>query len=116
MKKFVTLCIISLLVLLLILPAVGCQAQSVQSVQSDKHYKNSTALVIDGEYEEAIEELNETIRLYPEYAEAYYIRGLAYDNSGEVAKAISDYEKCIELSSDPVLIDSAQMLLYWLRR
>ncbi|MFC2035322.1 tetratricopeptide repeat protein, partial [Chloroflexota bacterium] len=74
------------------------------------------ALVIDGEYEEAIEELNETIKLYPEYAEAYYTRGLAYDKNGEIAQAISDYGKCIELSNDPVLIDSAQTRLDALTR
>ncbi|MFC2035324.1 tetratricopeptide repeat protein [Chloroflexota bacterium] len=108
MKKPIVLCIISLVLLSWILPAVGCQSQSIQS---DKHYKNGTALVIDGEYEEAIEELNDAIALHPENADAYYLRGLAYDSSGEVAEAISDYEKCIELSNDPELTGSAQMRL-----
>ncbi len=113
MKKHVVLCIISLLLLLSMLPALGCQ---VQSVQSEKHYKNGTVLVIDGEYEEAIVELNKAIELDPEYADAYYYRGLAYDKSGEVAKAISDYEKCIELSNDPEVVKSAQELLDKLRQ
>jgi len=78
--------------LLSILSALECR---VQSVQSEKHYKNGSTLVVDGEHEEAIVELNKAIELDPEYADAYYYRELAYDKSGEVAKAISDYGKCI---------------------
>lgn len=96
MKKHVVLCIISLLLLLSMLPALGCQ---ITSLPSEKHYKNGTALVIDGEHEEAIVELDKAIELDPEYADAYYNRGLAYNNSGEIAKAISAYEKCVELSN-----------------
>ena len=108
MKKHVVLCIISLLLLLSMLLAPGCQAKSIQS---ETHHKNGLALIMDGEYEEAIVELNKAIELDPEYADAYYNRGIAYDKSGEVAKAISDYEKCIELSNDPELVEAAQMRL-----
>ena len=108
MKKSIVLCVVSLLLLLSVLPAFGCQ---VISVQWEKHYRDGTALVIDGEYEKAIVELNKAIELDPEYAEAYYNRGLAYNNSGEMAKAISDYEKCVELSNDPELLEAAQMRL-----
>jgi len=87
---------------------LGCQAQSMQW---ETHYKNGTTLVIDGEYEEAIVELSKAIELDPEYADAYYNRGLAYNRSGEVAKAISDYEKCIELSDDPEVAKLVQELL-----
>ncbi|MFC2006963.1 tetratricopeptide repeat protein [Chloroflexota bacterium] len=108
MKKSVVLYITSLILLLWMLPAIGCQ---VTSIQSEKHLKNGLALVLDGEYEEGIVELNKAIDLDPEYADAYYNRGIAYDKSGEVGKAISDYEKCIELSNDYELVEAAQIRL-----
>ena len=61
MKKHVVLCIVSLLLLSMV-PALGCQ---VTSGQSGKHYKNGLTLVIGGEYEEAIVELNKAIELDP---------------------------------------------------
>ncbi len=108
MKKYGVLCIISLLLLLSLLPVLGCQ---VQSMQSEKHYKNGAVSVIVDEYEHAIVELTKAIELDPEYADAYYNRGLAYDKSGEVTKAISDYENCIESSDDLEVVKSAQVLL-----
>jgi len=39
-------------------------------------------------------------------AEAYYNRGLAYKHKGEKEKAIADFRKFLELSSDP----------YWRRK
>jgi tetratricopeptide (TPR) repeat protein len=108
MKKHVVLCTLSLFLLFSTLPVLGCQAKSIKA---ETHHKNGLALAIDGKYEEAIIELNKAIELDPEYAAAYYDRGIAYDKGGEVAKARVDYEKCIDLSKDPELVKAAQMRL-----
>ena len=39
----------------------------------------------------------ETIKLKPDFAEAYSNRGLAYDRKGEYDQAIADFNKAIEL-------------------
>lgn len=85
-------------------------------MESAKHYKNGTSLVVEGQYGEAIVELSKSIELNPEHDDVYYNRGLAYAGIGEAAKAVADFEKCIELSDDPELVKSAQMRLDALKR
>ena len=50
-----------------------------------------------GDYDRAIADFNEAIRLKPDLAEAYYNRGLAYDEIGEDTKAKADREMCEKL-------------------
>lgn len=40
---------------------------------------------------------DEVIRLDPDYAEAYYGRGIAYHDLGDYEKAIADFESYLEL-------------------
>jgi len=49
------------------------------------------------DYEGAIRNFNEAIRLDPKYAIAYGNRGVAYSKLGEYQKAIEDYNQAIEL-------------------
>ena len=59
-----------------------------------------------------IADFSKAIELYPDYAEAYFNRAYAYHKKGgEVDKARSDLEKCMELSTDPRLLNAAQDLL-----
>lgn len=52
-------------------------------------------------YDEAIEDVNKAIKLYPEFAEAYYNRGNLMAVSGQLPEAYEDYTRAIEL--DPNL-------------
>jgi tetratricopeptide (TPR) repeat protein len=62
-------------------------------------YKGETAS--DNEnYSEAILDYTKAIEFKPEYAEAYYNRGLAYYHLKEYFKAISDYSKVIQIYQD----------------
>ena len=56
----------------------------------------------------AIEEFDEAVRLDPKYAVAYGNRAIAYKLQGNKAKAISDFEKFITLTSDPRLVQIAK--------
>ena len=50
-----------------------------------------------GEYDKAIADYTEAIRLDPKYAKAYNNRGIAYRHKGEFDKAIADYTEAIRL-------------------
>ena len=50
-----------------------------------------------GDYDRAIADYNEAIRLDPKYASAYYNRGIAYDDKGDHDRAIADYDEAIRL-------------------
>ena len=52
-----------------------------------------------GEYERAIYDYNEAIRLRRENADAYTMRGVAYANLGQDERAIQDYDEAIRLDS-----------------
>ncbi len=48
----------------------------------------------------AVEYLNNALKLRPRDAEAYYNRGVAYDNLGQYKNAIKDYNQAISLNPD----------------
>ena len=52
-------------------------------------------------YDDAIEDINKAIKLYPEFAEAYYNRANLMAISGKLPEAYDDYTRAIEL--DPAL-------------
>jgi len=51
-----------------------------------------------GNLDEIIAEIDKAIKINPEYAFAYIIRGLAYKNNGLYDQAIADYTKAIEIN------------------
>ncbi|HEX9200398.1 MAG TPA: tetratricopeptide repeat protein [Acidobacteriaceae bacterium] len=57
-----------------------------------------------GDYDHAIPDLSESIRLNPRMAASFYSRGIAYNRKGEFDRAIQDYNEAIRmgLSSAPV--------------
>ena len=63
------------------------------------------------EYDMAILDLSRAIDLAPEYAGAYGNRGNVYNTIGKKTEAIADFEKFIELSDDPMLIEQTKQLL-----
>ena len=46
----------------------------------------------------AIEDYDQAIRLNPNFAEAFYNRGVAYDGKGQPDRAIEDYDQAIRLN------------------
>jgi tetratricopeptide (TPR) repeat protein len=57
-----------------------------------------------GDYDRAIADYNQAIRLDPDYALAYYNRGVAYVNKRDYARARADWEKVLQL--DPTGADA----------
>ena len=75
---------------------------SYQSVNIDtdpsKRLHNNVKRIYS--YDEAIEDMDEAIRLYPEFAEAYYNRANLMAISGKLPEAYDDYTKAIELDGN----------------
>ena len=67
------------------------------------------------EYEKAIADYDRAIELDAEYAYAYFYRGLAYEQLGEKAKAIADFEEFLKLSKDEYWRSQAEQHLRELR-
>jgi tetratricopeptide (TPR) repeat protein len=53
-----------------------------------------------GQYQRAIDDYNEAIRLKPHYADAYINRGSAYFKLTQYQRAIDDYSEAIHLKPD----------------
>lgn len=54
----------------------------------------------NGKYKEAIESYKQTIRIKPDYAEAHYNLGIAYDELKNYPKAIESYKQAIRIKPD----------------
>jgi tetratricopeptide (TPR) repeat protein len=51
------------------------------------------------DYDHAIADYSEAIRLDPEYAEAYLVRGISYENKRELEKALADFRVALNHES-----------------
>ena len=56
-----------------------------------------TPFFLEGKYEEAIKACTKEISAFPDSAERYHTRGMAYSNRGKLDEAIVDYDKAIRL-------------------
>jgi len=54
----------------------------------------------NNEYDRAIHDYDESIRLNPNYAKAFNNRGIAYQKKGEYERAIEDFNEAIKLNPD----------------
>ncbi|MFZ1990264.1 MAG: tetratricopeptide repeat protein, partial [Alphaproteobacteria bacterium] len=83
----------------------GCTA-TIQSGQLDNEdlavefYNRGIAYRDKGDYDRAIADYTQAIRLKPDYAKAFNNRGLAYYNKGDYDRAIADYTQAIRLKPD----------------
>jgi tetratricopeptide (TPR) repeat protein len=56
---------------------------------------------LKGEYDRAIQDYNQAIKLDAKFALAFNNRGVAYDKKGEYDRAVQDYEQAIKLKPSP---------------
>ncbi|GGA01458.1 tetratricopeptide repeat protein [Okeania sp. KiyG1] len=69
------------------------------SIPNNAEAYNNRGIVYDnqGEYEKAIADYNQAIRLNPKNADAYYNRGLIHKRKRNIEKARSDFKKAADL-------------------
>ena len=64
-------------------------------------YNNrGNAYVAKGEYDRAIQDYDQSIKLSPNYSKAFNNRGVAYQKKGEYDRAIKDFDESIKLNPD----------------
>lgn len=63
-----------------------------------EHFDKAVQHSLKGEYDEAIKEYEETIRLNPGSAEAYNNMGFAYMDKGDVDKSLELQKKALEMN------------------
>jgi tetratricopeptide (TPR) repeat protein len=70
------------------------------------YYKRGTEYMGKGDYDRAIADFDQKIRLDPKYAAAYSNRGGAYNGKGDYDRAIFDYDQAIWLDLKYAVADS----------
>ncbi len=73
---------------------INSQNKSLAEKSSD----NAISLIISGNYSNAIEEINSAIKLNPNNANYFYVRGTAYQKSNELLKALTDYKQALKIN------------------
>lgn len=91
------LCIAVLLVVALLTGnnLAGCASSADDT--AEWHVKQGNESFNQGHFDEAIKNYDEAIRLNPEFADAYYFRGIAYFDFGQFKRAIQDLDEVIRL-------------------
>jgi tetratricopeptide (TPR) repeat protein len=84
----------------LVLLACSGIANMQKSARSDQHVERGQEYAEKKEYDKAVREFTEAIRLDPKNAEAYHERGRAYFEMKEYDKAISDFTEAIRIEPD----------------
>ena len=67
---------------------------------ADAFYSSGLTYYYDGQYERAIQDYDEAIRLDPQFAGTYNNRGVAYKALGQHERAIQDYDEAIILDPE----------------
>jgi len=94
--------------LVVVVLSTGCLSREERS---DEAYDRGCAALERKDYDTAIAEFTEAIRLDPESDDAYHNRAHAYADKGEYARAIADYREAIRLAPDD---PSSYTSLAWL--
>jgi tetratricopeptide (TPR) repeat protein len=76
----------------------GKTAAEVRPGSAKEYFRRGTAYGEEGDYDRAIDDLIEVIRLDPDDAAAYRNRGFAYAEQGRGAEAIQDLETALRLA------------------
>ncbi|MFZ1109035.1 MAG: tetratricopeptide repeat protein [Rhodomicrobium sp.] len=73
---------------------------SAPAKTAEGFFRGAMAAYDAGDYDRAISDYNQAIRLKPDYADAYNNRGNAYRAKGDNDRAIADYDQAIRLKPD----------------
>jgi tetratricopeptide (TPR) repeat protein len=90
----------ALVALLLQSPAAAAPEATSAPERALELHDEARALYADGRYRDAIDKLEEAVRLDPDAKLLYYNLGLIQEKLGELDEALGHYRKCLELEPD----------------
>ncbi|MCU0481690.1 MAG: tetratricopeptide repeat protein [Anaerolineae bacterium] len=64
-------------------------------LKANEHFEKGNQYYSNGQYDEAIPEYTESLKLNPHNPTAYYRRGIAYEQTGQADLASADYDRAI---------------------
>lgn len=80
---------------------IGAEVLSPQvayAQSAEDWFKSARAKSSSGDYEEAIDDYTKTLTINPEFADAYFHRGILKGRLGDAKGAISDADKAIKIN------------------
>jgi tetratricopeptide (TPR) repeat protein len=80
--------------------AASAKARTIPPVGARDHYWRATRCAYEGQYAEAIKELNEALRLNPRHYWSCLQRGICRLEMGESTLALGDFNACVALWPD----------------
>ncbi len=80
---------------------------------SDIYISRSGIRFLSGDYQGSIQDMNEAIRLKPNYPLFYAFRGFNYYRLGEEEKAQEDFDKARDIEPDNATIDFLEINADW---
>ena len=81
-------------------PPTEATESELAHLTAEDHFKRGTTELEAGQLESALEHLGESLRLKPDFREAWYNLALAYSRRGNVEGEIAAYRKALELDPD----------------
>jgi tetratricopeptide (TPR) repeat protein len=72
--------------------------QTIKELNAVESFETGYQLLIAKRRKEALRALTMSVELDPQFAEAYNTRGLAYEELGDIRRAIQDYHKTFQLN------------------
>jgi len=96
---FISLTLVAVVVVSLVAPFTSSNMSNIPS-EAEEYANLGMEAYADGNYNEALSYLNQSVQLDPNNAYAYYYRGMTYQSLGETERAIADFQKCLTLNPD----------------
>lgn len=97
-------------------PALENYTKSIELRRNAWAFLNRGELYLSlGEYDLAIADFSDAVKLQADFSQAYFARGLAYLRKKDNARAIADFEKVIDLNNDSYWRGQAEEQLRSLR-
>lgn len=79
---------------------IDARAPSVSTLTAQEHFERGQIRLKRENFDAAEADFTATIRLQPDFAEAYSMRGESYDTYGDIDRALSDFSEAIRLKPD----------------
>ena len=84
--------------------------------QGDTYFYLANCNLFSGKYQEAIVNYDKAIQINPQFADAYYNRGLSYAYQGQNAQAIPSYTQAIQINPQYVYAYGNRGISYYIQK